>query len=110
VESAAEATRCEALKPVFTKLATVKQAAAEHGMSPMKTLFFAGALKTILDDPKRNQMSEHQDTNTVDGSESPGGKSKPKTQDGMVFEVSDDSANRFAHRMMPAVDKTLARQ
>lgn len=105
VESSTEAVRSAALKPVFSKLASAKVAefGGEHeGLSPMKTLFFAGALKTILDHPNREQASDHQDQTSVNGEEE-----HNQHTHGIPVEVTDDHANRFVRSIMPDMDRAI---
>ena len=105
VESSTQAVRGNILRPVLEKMAAVKSA-EETGVSPLKTLFFAGALNSIMDPSKRDAVQDHM-MNTSRAEESPT-KAKYHRQ-GVDLEIGDDDARRFAQSALPSVDRTLAR-
>jgi hypothetical protein len=105
VEASTRAVRANTLAPVMEKMALTK-AAEEPGVSPLKTLFFAGALNSIMD-PRKREAVQDQTMNTMVNEESP--VKTRKYHHGIDLEIGDDDARRFAQTMLPAVDKTLAR-
>lgn len=112
VEASTQAVRANTLEPVLTKMASVKQAEGVE-LSPLKTLFFAGALKTIMDDvPEKEGIKEHEladDTASSDQSSTAVDTGR-KHRHGVDMYVSGDEAKQWVQRHAPELDQTLARQ
>ena len=109
VKSAAIAAREQALAPVLSKWdaayeagnAGIVKRAEEVSISPMKTLFVAGALNSILD-------KHHDDPNTEEQArrDTAEGQDSPKTTGvGVDLEVDDESAQKFVDKHLREIDK-----
>ena len=108
VKSAAVAAREQALAPVLAKWDAAHQAgnagivkrAEEVSISPMKTLFVAGALNSILDKNHDDPNSEEQARR-----DSPEGQDSPEAKGvGVDLEVDDESAQKFVDRHLQEID------
>ena len=109
VEASTQAVRANTLSPVLDKCASVKS--AEEGISPLKTLFFAGALKSIMDDgiTEHDDSVHGQSTNVMKSEDSPQGDRIGRPRQGVDLEVDDTAASQWAKKNLPTIDKTLAR-
>ena len=108
VEASTRAVRASTLQPVLEKMAAVKS--AEEGISPMKTLFFAGALKSIMDDdPNKEQDSTTGHSPNVMHSEE-SNEADHKYTPGADLLVDGEAAHRWTKSHLGGVNKVLARQ
>jgi len=110
VESSTQAVREAALAPLMSKLAASDESikkAEELSISPLKTLFVAGALTSILDKPKtqNGDVEEQARRDTAEGQDSPS-----QHHGGIALETDDDNATEFVKKHMAEIDKARAGQ